>query len=90
MELTEAREDEINAWLDRMADYNLAPTGKKLTAGDLLKVIADIWDERVSQEEMEIVSQILLNTEELIEGQLRETEWIDAMNKCFERVREVP
>ena len=88
MGLAEDRDDEINLWLDRLADYNLAPTDRKLKAEDLLKVIGEIWDDRVSREEMDILRQILLTTEDLVEGQLRQEEWVDRMNECFDCVRD--
>jgi hypothetical protein len=84
----ESSDHEINLWLDRLADYNLAPTDRKLTAEDLLKVIGEIWNDQVSSEEMDILRQILLTTENLVEGQLRQEEWVDRMNQCFDSVRD--
>ncbi len=84
----EDSDDKINLWLDRLADYNLAPTDRKLTAEDLLKVIGEIWNDQVSSEEMDILRQILLTTENLVEGQLRQEEWVDRMNQCFDSVRD--
>ena len=88
MELVSSKDDEINLWLDRLADYNLAPTNRKLKAEDLLRVIAEIWDGQVTSEELDIVRRILLTTENLVEGEIRQDEWVDRMNQYFNGVLE--
>lgn len=88
MESASSKDDEINLWLDRLADYNLAPTDRKLKAEDLLRVIAEIWDDQVTSEELDIVRRILLTTENLVEGEIQQEEWVDRMNQYFNGVRE--
>ena len=86
MESASSKDDEINLWLDRLADYNLAPTDRKLKAEDLLRVIAEIWDDQVTSEELDIVRRILLTTENLVEGEIQKEEWVDRMNQYFDGV----
>ena len=88
MESVSSKDDEINQWLDRLADYNLAPTDRKLKAEDLLRVIAEIWDDQVTSEELDIVRRILLTTENLVEGEIQQEEWVDRMNQYFDGVWE--
>ncbi len=88
MESVSSKDDEINLWLDRLADYNLAPTDRKLKAEDLLRVIAEIWDDQVTSEELDIVRRILLTTENLVEGEIQQEEWVDRMNQYFDGVWE--
>ena len=86
MESVSSKDNEINLWLDRLADYNLAPTDRKLKAEDLLRVIAEIWDDQVTSEELDIVRRILLTTENLVEGEIQQEEWVDRMNQYFDGV----
>jgi len=86
MESVSSKDNEINLWLDRLADYNLAPTDRKLKAEDLLRVIAEIWDDQVTSEELDIVRRILLTTENLVEGEIQKEEWVDRMNQYFDGV----
>ena len=86
MESVSSKDDEINLWLDRLADYNLAPTDRKLKAEDLLRVIAEIWDDQVTSEELDIIRRILLTTENLVEGEIQQEEWVDRMNQYFDGV----
>ena len=88
MESASSKDDEINLWLDRLADYNLAPTDRKLKAEDLVRVIAEIWDDQVTSEELDIVRRILLTTENLVEGEIQQEEWVDRMNQYFDGVWE--
>lgn len=88
MESASSKDNEINLWLDRLADYNLAPTDRKLKAEDLVKVIAEIWDDQVTSEELDIVRRILLTTENLVEGEIQQEEWVDRMNQYFNGVWE--
>ena len=88
MESVSSKDDEINLWLARLADYNLAPTDRKLKAEDLLRVIAEIWDDQVTSEELDIVRRILLTTENLVEGEIQQEEWVDRMNQYFDGVWE--
>lgn len=86
MESVSSKDNEINLWLDRLADYNLAPTDRKLKAEDLLRVIAEIWDDQVTSEELDIIRRILLTTENLVEGEIQQEEWVDRMNQYFDGV----
>ena len=88
MESASSKDDEINLWLDRLADYNLAPTDRKLKAEDLVRVIAEIWDDQVTSEELDIVRRILLTTENLVEGEIQQEEWVERMNQYFDGVWE--
>lgn len=86
MESVSSKDNEINLWLDRLADYNLAPTDRKLKAEDLLRVIAEIWGDQVTSEELDVVRRILLTTENLVEGEIQQEEWVDRMNQYFDGV----
>ena len=51
-------------------------------------MIAEIWDDQVTSEELDIVRRILLTTENLVEGEIQQEEWVDRMNQYFNGVWE--